>query len=158
MNLKTLGTKLRAKSRPITYHQIGMYLSQKKMPTPLIEACVGFLKEIAGENGEVDVGPRTMRSVIDGTWHRSEYELEAVFHQAPMPIRRYAFQIISEPDMPSESELIRPVERCSVQAQWAYIFLSESAQRVIYGIKYEPDHIWKAVRRHGEEPVTTMMA
>lgn len=156
MNLKTVGTKLRPKSRAITYNQIGTYLSQKKMPEPLIEACVGFLKELADDNGETSVGPRTMRSIIDGTWYRSEVELEAMFHQAPMPIRQYALHVTSAPDMPPESELVRPVERCSAQAQWAYLFLSEAARRVVYGMMYEPDHIWRVVRFYDEEPITTI--
>ncbi|PAE87702.1 hypothetical protein CHH72_17195 [Shouchella clausii] len=151
MNLKAL----RKQSRTVTYHQIGAYLAQKKMPEPLIQACVQFLKDQARENGERFVGPKTMQCIIKGTWCLTERELETIYHKAPMPIRQYVDHVTCDPDMPPMKELIRPVERCSVQAQRAHVFLSESAMRVVYGMLYEPDRVWKVVRLCDEEPVTS---
>lgn len=145
----------RKKSRTITYHQIGTYLSQKKLPEPLTRACVAFLEDRARENGESSVGPKTMQDIREGTWFFTEAQLEAFYQKAPLPMRRYVKHVLCEPDMPTLDEIIRPVKGYSVQAQHAYIFLSETALRAVYGMMYEPDHVWKVVRFYDEEPVTT---
>jgi hypothetical protein len=160
MNAKALLTKLtkfRAKSRTITYQQAGTYLAQKKMPQPLIEACVAFLKDRARENGETRIGPNTIDSIIKGSWSLPEQELERVYHTFPFAIRQYEYHLTSAPDMPSMTELVRPVRDDSPQAQRAYIFLSESALRVVYGIVYEPAYIWRVVRFYDDEPITAMV-
>ncbi|WP_078598445.1 hypothetical protein [Evansella clarkii] len=143
--------KMRAKSRNFTYTQIAKYLDQNKVPEPLIKACVRFLESQAQENGEGFVGPKTRESLIARVWYLTEAELEAVYHKAPMAIRHYVSRVTLQPDMPAFNQLIRPVEKYSFQAQQAYLFLSESSQRVVYGMKYEPDYIWKMVQLYDEE-------
>lgn len=157
MNMKALLTKFRPKSRIITYQQAGTYLAQKKMPQPLIEACVTFLKDWTQENGETMIGPNTIESIVKGSWSLSEQELERVYHKAPFAIRQYVYHLTSAPDMPSMTELIRPVTGYSPQAQQAYVFLSETALRVVYGMLYEPSQVWRMVRYYDEECLTTVV-
>lgn len=154
MNLNWIGW--RKKSRTITYHQIGTYLSQKGFPEPLIKACVSFLEDRARENGETMVGPKTMQDIREGTWFLTETQLEAAYQKAPLAMRRYVKHVLCEPDMPTLGEIIRPVNGFSVQAQQAYIFLTESALRAVYGMLYEPDHVWKVVRFYDDEPLPTI--
>lgn len=153
--MKDLLTKFRAKSRTITYQHAATYLAQKKMSKPLIKACVAFLKDRTRENGETRIGTNTIDSIINRSWSLSEQELERVYHTAPFMIRQYAYQLTSAPDMPSMTELIRPVKDYSPQAQRAYLFLSESALRVVYGILYEPASVWRVVRFYDDEPIIT---
>lgn len=153
--MKDILSKFRAKSRSITYQQAGTYLAQKKMPQPLIEACVSFLKDRSREVGETKVGPMTIDCIIKGDWSLCEQELERVYHTAPFAIRQYEYQLTSEPDMPSMTELIRPVKEYSPQAQRAYVFLSESVLRLAYGIIYEPAYVWRVVRFYDDEPIVT---
>ncbi|MCC2252159.1 hypothetical protein JUJ52_19705 [Virgibacillus sp. AGTR] len=148
MYFNVLGKKLRPKSCTITYRQIETYLAQKNMTHSLIQLCVRFLKARARENGEVFVGSRTMRTIIEGTWHLTEHELEAVYHKDPIPIRQYVRQVTTEPDMPSMQEIIRPVEPYSMQAKQAYIFLSESALRAV--LRYD---VRTGLYMEGGEPV-----
>ncbi|MGX1195731.1 hypothetical protein [Metabacillus sp. SLBN-84] len=149
--MKELIARFRSKSRTITYPEIRAYLAQKRMPEPLADLCVQFLKDRAAENGESLVGPKTVQNIIKGSWALTEPELEEIYHKNPFPIRQYVLQVTSDPDMPQMDELTRPVERVSAQAKWAYVFLSESALRTVYGMLYEPDHIWKVVGFYAEE-------
>ncbi|MCR6108687.1 hypothetical protein HXA34_20535 [Salipaludibacillus agaradhaerens] len=130
--------KTRSKLRTVTHHQIEAHLVRKKIPEPLIALSIKFFEDRAGENGELFVGPKTTNSIVEGSWHIPEVELEAIYDKAPAAILHYVAQVTSQPDMAPFNELIRPVETYSTKAQKAYLFLSESALRVVYGIKYDP--------------------
>lgn len=151
--MRNVLTKFRIKTRTITYQQAATYLARKKVSRSLIKACVAFLEDRARENGETKIGRHTIDSIINGSWSLSEQQLEQVYHKAPFAIRQYAYQLTTAPDMPSMTELLRPVKDYSPQAQHAYLFLSESALRVVYGVLYEPAHVWRVVRFYDDESV-----
>lgn len=155
MNPNVLRMIVRPKSRIVTYQQVGTYLAQKKLPQPLIDICVTFLMNCSKEVGETYIGPKTMESIVNGTWQLSESELEHIYRKAPMAMRQCVYQMTSEPDMPSMQELTQPVADLGSHAQRAYIFLSEWALRVVYGIRHEPSYVWKVVSFYDDEPVTT---
>lgn len=145
--------KRRRKPRTVTYHQLGVYLAQKNIPEPLIRTCVRFLEDQAGEAGEEAIGQKTIDRVLQGAWRLEASELEAIYDRNPSLIHQYVFGLTCDPDMPPLDQLTRSVQSFSTEAQRAYIFLSETAMRVVYGMLYEPDHVWKVVGFYDDEPI-----
>lgn len=137
-----------------TYHQVATYLTQKKVPAPLVNVCVWFLEDRARDVGETYVGSKTIMNLLHQSWQLSECELEAFYHKAPSAMSQYVSHMTCDPAMPSWQELVRPVEMLSAESQQAYIFLSEMALRVAYGMLYEPATVWRVVRLYDSEPRT----
>lgn len=151
----TIKRRLKPKQQKVACKQVETYLARQNMPGPLIRVCSEFFQEQSQSVGEDFIGPKTMQVIIDGTFDFSEPLLEGVYYKSPIQISEYVLYVTSSPDMPSWQELTQPVSGLSIEAQHAYLFLTESALRVVYGILYEPDHVWKVVRFYDEEPVTT---